>query len=451
MNITTLHKIICTAALSSGMVLATSAQAQTKSRHLHEMPKNQINQKILEHLSKVYTEQADSLENMIVSYRDNRSQYEVTAPAPYYFPLFSSSTYFQAPIHRLVGVLQTGSDKHLREDSVQTAMDSVLVHAYVSVPWCIRFLEDDEKTAVGSSHSLVQEVRPQVSLSGKTSNDDRPEDDTFANDWKVTIRKPNFWKFKANPKLQLMQNHISDNWYKGGESNYSWLVQLNLEATYNNKQKVVFTNTLESKLGFLSTQNDEKHKFRTNADMIRMTNKLGLRATKHWYYTFMLQSWTQFYRGYRSNDTKVYSDFMSPFENLFSIGMDYKFNCKNFDMSAAISPIAANFKYVDRKNLATSFGVDKGKHSKLGYGSNITIKYNWNIIKNISWNGRIYYYTDYSKAQLEWESTFKMKFNKYLTTELFIFPRFDDSVRRKEGKSYIQFKEMLSFGLDISL
>lgn len=83
--------------------------------------------------------------------------------------------------------------------------------------------------------------------------------------------------------------------------------------------------------------------------MIRMTNKLGLRATKHWYYTFMLQSWTQFYRGYRSNDTKVYSDFMSPFENLFSIGMDYKFNCKNFDMSAAISPIAANFKYVDRK------------------------------------------------------------------------------------------------------
>ena len=165
----------------------------------------------------------------------------------------------------------------------------------------------------------------------------------------------------------------------------------------------------------------------------------------------MLQSWTQFYRGYRSNDTKVYSDFMSPFENLFSIGMDYKFNCKNFDMSAAISPIAANFKYVDRKNLATSFGVDKGKHSKLGYGSNITIKYNWNIIKNISCNGRIYYYTDYSKAQLEWESTFKMKFNKYLTTELFIFPRFDDSVRRKEGKSYIQFKEMLSFGLDISL
>lgn len=92
MNITTLHKIICTAALSSGMVLATSAQAQTKSRHLHEMPKNQINQKILEHLSKVYTEQADSLENMIVSYRENRSQYEVTAPAPYYFPLFSSST-----------------------------------------------------------------------------------------------------------------------------------------------------------------------------------------------------------------------------------------------------------------------------------------------------------------------------------------------------------------------
>lgn len=437
--------------LSFGMILATNGQAQTKSRHRHEVPKNQINQNILKHLSRVYTEQADSLKKMIEAYRENRSQYMVKAPAPYYFPLYSSSTYFQAPIHRLVGVLQTGNDKHLHEDSVQTAMDSVLTYAYANVPWCIRYLEDDEKATVSIDHSLVQEVRPQVSLSDKASNDNRAEDDAFANDWKVTVRKPNFWKFKANPKLQLMQTHISDNWYKGGESNNSWIVELNLEATYNNKQKVVITNTLESKLGFISTHNDDKHKFRTNADMLRMTNKVGLRAIKHWYYTFMLQSWTQFYPGYRSNDTKVYSDFMSPFESLFSIGMNYELNSKKFNMSATISPIAANFKYVDRKYLATAFGIDKDKHSKLGYGSNITIKYGWNIIKNISWNGRVYYYTDYSKAQLEWENTFRMKFNKYLTTQLFLFPRFDDGVRRAEGKSYIQFKELLSFGLDITL
>lgn len=62
MNITTLHKIICTAALFVRYGFGNERSGSNKSRHLHEMPKNQINQKILEHLSKVYTEQADSLE-----------------------------------------------------------------------------------------------------------------------------------------------------------------------------------------------------------------------------------------------------------------------------------------------------------------------------------------------------------------------------------------------------
>lgn len=436
------------ASLIMMLLFAFCGQAQTRHKKISSPTKGLINSRIQEHISTIYTATADSIESTINKYRYS-TQKDNILNNPYFFPLFIPNTYFQAPIHRLIGTLQKKDIYRSYIDTVQTNIDSTLAEAYSTKPWFVYRKDDIQSTNRIESQELIQEVRPQVKLSDKTPSKNSI-DDNFAKDWQIIVRKPNFWNFKTNISLQLMQNYISDNWYKGGESNYSWLVQMNLEATYNNKQKIVFNNTLESKLGFLSTKNDEKHKFRTNADMLRMTNKLGLRATKHWYYTIMLQSWTQFYHGYRSNDTKVYSDFMSPFESIFSIGMDYNLSVKKFNMSATISPIAADLKYVDRKYLATSFGIDKDKHSKLSYGSNITIKYNWTICKNVSWNSRIYYYTDYSKAQLEWENTFNMKINKYLTTQLFLYPRFDDSVGRKEGDSYLQFKEFLSFGLNLT-
>ena len=123
---------------------------------------------------------------------------------------------------------------------------------------------------------------------------------------------------------------------------------------------------------------------------------------------------------------------------------------KNLTLDATVSPFSVNFKYVDRLYLATSFGLKEGRHTKFEYGSNITVTYTWNIWKNIQWTGRIYYFTDYSKAQLEWENTFNLRINKFLTTKLFLYPRFDDSAARQEGRSYFQFNENLSVGLDVS-
>ena len=130
---------------------------------------------------------------------------------------------------------------------------------------------------------------------------------------------------------------------------------LNAEANYDNKEKLTFSNKLEMRLGFQSSQSDTQHEYKTNADQIRLTNKLGLQAAKRWYYTVMLQSWTQFYPGYQANDPKVYSDFMSPFESVLSVGMDYKYKKGSFELSATLSPIAADYKYVDRLALAGDY------------------------------------------------------------------------------------------------
>ena len=75
----------------------------------------------------------------------------------------------------------------------------------------------------------------------------------------------------------------------------------------------------------------------------------------------------------------------------------------------------------------------------------------WKPMKNVKWSGRFYYYTNYKKAQIEWENTIDLTINKYLTTQVFLYPRFDDSVTRKEpNQSYLQFKEYLSLGVKLS-
>lgn len=396
-----------------------------------------------------------------------------TLSNPYYFALFSGSTFFDQAIHNTLGTLDFRSESPAPDDSLFHAagnaaedtlsisrkkrllekhIDRSLLTAYTFTPWHIRYYESPDIVADGIRKDVIADVKPDVKLADKFKGK-KPLDEAepLDDDWNIVVRRPNFWKFSSTFSTQFMQNYVSDNWYKGGESSNSLLANTVIKANYDNKRKVTFENTLEMKLGFLASLDDDAHKYRTNSDQLRLTNKLSLKAIGRWNYTLMLQSWTQFCKGYKANDEYVYSDFMSPFESVFSVGMTYKLNnVKNFSLDATVSPFAGNFKYVDRLYLATSFGLKENHHTKFEFGSNITITYNWTIWKNIKWDGRIYYFTDYSKTQFEWENTLTFKVNNFLSSKLFFYPRFDDSVARVDDDSYFQLKEWLSVGLDLS-
>ena len=72
----------------------------------------------------------------------------------------------------------------------------------------------------------------------------------------LKIYRPNFWSFSGDYYLQFLQNFISDNWYRGGESNYSALGSIALNLNYNNKQRVKWDNKLEVKLGMQTSKGD---------------------------------------------------------------------------------------------------------------------------------------------------------------------------------------------------
>ena len=268
----------------------------------------------------------------------------------------------------------------------------------------------------------------------------------------VMIKRPNFWSFNGDYALQFLQNYVSGNWYRGGESNYSALASLVMQANYNNKQKLKWENRLELKYGLQSSRSDSLHSFKSTEDLIRLTSKLGLQATKRWYYTVQFIGNTQFSRSYRSNDPKVYSAFVAPLNINLSIGMDYSVDWMNHRLKGNfhLAPLAYNMKYTRMLELTRRLGIKDGNHFLHDFGSEFTVDLEWKMMESLTWKTRLYGYSTYKRTELEWENTFTFRFNRYISSRVFIYPRFDDGVGRDDHYAFWQLKEFASIGFQYS-
>ncbi len=379
--------------------------------------------------------------------RQNEAIAEQTGYAPNsdgrMYRLFAPLTFYHSPAQQQLRLVSDGG-----QDPVADEVDKALMRIYLNRPDLVQNSEQHLAQVGSVAEQIDEPIRQDVELTLKVDDPQLPDSAPVD----VVVEKPKFWTIKGDYYLQLLQNYISSNWYKGGESNYAMLGSVTMEANYNNKQKVKWDNKLEMKLGFLTSKADSLHSFKTSEDLLRLSSKFGLQATKKWYYTVLLIAETQFYRGYKNNDAMVYSDFFSPFKLNISLGMDYAVEAFNKKLKGNIhlAPIAYNFKYVDREALITIFGLDEGKHALHDIGSQITAELEWTFTDNIKWQTRFYTYTTYKRVEMEWENTFTFKFNKYISTNIFLYPRFDDNTIRDDDHGYWQFKEFASIGFSYS-
>lgn len=367
-----------------------------------------------------------------------------TASSGQYSPLFLPFTYYGSVAHEALSL-----------DGEPSEISNALLDLYLRRPDLVQTTDAalrNELTTVAEQAVAPTPVLPPPVEEAAPIEPEAPKAD-------VEVKKPNFWTFKGDGFLQFLQNYVSGNWYKGGESNYSMLSSLTLEANYNNKSKWKWDNKLEMKLGFQTSPSDSVNKFKANEDLIRLTSKVGLQASKHWYYTLQLLAYTQFTRGLKANDKRTYSDFMSPFNLNVGIGMDYKMEWFNKKLTGTvnISPLAVNYRYVDRtifmngdtqQWFPSRHGLEADRHSLVDLGSQFTVDFTWKMAENISWKSRMYGFTSYKRVEYEWENTFSFQFNKYISSKLFIHPRFDDNRQRDDHHGYWMFKEFLSIGFN---
>ncbi len=419
------------------VVLAQSVPVAAQRAHRHEPSAEHLRlseeQARLSDIETRYGTKIDSLHSTIFSATDQWVGREGLEQRE---RLFMPLTFYNKVAERLFSV-----------DGGDHAADSLLLKEYLMWPRDISFLKPGRD--VVSPDAMSEPIHHSVTLTDKV--DAKPFEPTVGPQF-VYISKPHFWTFGGDYNIQFLQNYVSSNWYKGGESNYSMLGALTMQANFNNKQKLKWDNKLELKYGLQTSRGDSLHNFKTTQDLMRLTSKLGLQAHSHWYYTFQLLAYTQFSRQYKSNDPKIYSAFMSPFNLNLSLGMDYNVKWLKNKLTGSIhlAPLAYNFRYVDRGELATRYGLDKGKHTLNDLGSEITVDLAWVFSDMIKWQTRLYGYTTYHRTEVEWENTVTFKFNRWISSQLFIYPRFDDAGEYDSHHGYFQFKEYLSLGFSYS-
>ena len=359
-----------------------------------------------------------------------------------YYRLFAPLTFYHSGARKAFSLTPQAGDE------VTNAVDGALLGLYMRRPDLVRNNETNLQAAGYLRDDVYAEVKPKVKLVEKVAPIPELPDESAP--VAVVVEKPNFWKFKFDGSLQFLQNYVSDNWHKGGESNYSAVASTVFELNYNDQERVLFDNKLEMKLGFQTSRSDTVHKFKPNNDLLRYTGKLGLQAHKKWYYTVQLLAYTQFARGLKANDKNVYSDFMSPFDLNVGIGMEYKVEALNKRLTGSLNflPMTYNFRYVDRLALSTKYGLKEGKHTLHDFGSQVTIDLTWKLADPITWKTRLYGFTSYKRGLVEWENLITLQVSRYISANLFLYPRFDDSGTRDDDTGYFQFQEYSSLGIN---
>ena len=140
---------------------------------------------------------------------------------------------------------------------------------------------------------------------------------------------------------------------------------------------------------------------------------------------------------------------MSPFKLNVGIGLEYKVEALNKRLTGSLNflPFSFNYTYVGRSALTERNGISGNHHSTEDFASQFTGELKWQISDIVLWKTRLYANTSYHRTLVEWENQFELKVSKYISANLFLYPRFDDSNARDDDMGYFQFQEYSSLGL----
>ncbi|TAF55530.1 MAG: DUF3078 domain-containing protein [Sphingobacteriia bacterium] len=252
-----------------------------------------------------------------------------------------------------------------------------------------------------------------------------------------TIKKENdttswVWKRGGVFNFQLTQGSLS-NWAAGGDN-----FTLSVNSNFNyyllyKKARHSWDNLLDVNLGFIQTTSLGGRK---NDDRLDYLSKYGYKmdSTGKWYLSGLFTFRSQFFDGftYANNVADFTSTILSPAYIILSAGFDYK---PTSYFSVFLSPLTSRWTLVLNETLSNKgvYGVPKGAHSVNDIGAFATLNFNKEIIKNVTYRGRLDLFSNYrNKPQnidLFMANQFAFKISKNFSATYNLDMIYDDDVR----------------------
>lgn len=260
------------------------------------------------------------------------------------------------------------------------------------------------------------------------------------------------WLHKVGALLQFSQAYVSPNWYQGGNSYLSMLLQFNWNVNLNQvyHPNLLFQSDLNYKLAFTKNPSGYRHKYMISEDLFQYNLNTGLKAAKNWYYSLNLQFKTQLFNNFDQNSDVRTASFLSPGDLNVGLGMSYnhKNKLKTLQYTLTISPLSYNLKTcISDKVDHAIYNIAPDKKTKSEVGSNLELNLDWKITANISYKTRLFMFTNYHYFLGDWQNTFSFDINKFLSTQIFVNLRYDGSTESYGKWKKFMMREILSFGL----
>ena len=284
--------------------------------------------------------------------------------------------------------------------------------------------------------------------------------------------KKQLWKYKTETNLKFDQTGMF-NWVKGGESNLASLLNVRVNADFDDTDKKLSSkNFIRLNLGYIKTG---ENPLRKSSDILETDSKLNHKAFGKFDFSGVMLLKTQLMKGYnyKNPDDPYISKILNPLNMTLGFGLDYKPNAQT---SINFSPLAYKLTYVsDTVNIdQTRYGVDKNQKAKHEPGINFQITNTMRPFKDvskpyqdISMTNRLVLFTNYihkpQNVDIDWELTLTTKLNWFTELRVNTHLIFSDNVKTavldkdkkpilnddgtEKRSARIQFKEVIGLSL----
>jgi hypothetical protein len=240
---------------------------------------------------------------------------------------------------------------------------------------------------------------------------------------------PKYWDFGFSSAFILNQTYLS-NWTKGGESSLSAMMDLQVDATYNNKDaNTQWINALRMKFGTIMTQ--EKG-FRKNHDALEINSKINRNASGKIGMSASFYMKHQLAKGYHyPNDSVPISKFLNPGTMTLGLGFEYK---PAKEITFNVAPLSYKTTFVlDTANInQTLHGIAENAWARREMGTQIVVNSKVTPFKNMEITNSLRLFSNYlNKPQnidVDWEVIINQKINWFFNIRLNLHLIYDDDV-----------------------